>query len=269
MKLYTPPTNSHWYSQAGEPMHDADLRVARKMNLLPSVTTVQRAAAKPALDSWKMTQAVLAALTLPRLDGEPDDVFAKRVVTDSGREAQDAADWGTRMHEVCALSLAMCNDEGMRTEMEHAAFRYNLDNHAKAFDKWRYENVSVLVSSEIVVTHRAGYAGRLDARVMLASLVGGGHAVIDFKGRGVKDGKVAWYPEQVQQLAAYRAAAVDCGLGEPTDKLISVIIDRNEPVIYAKVWTEEEARQGERQFMALLAYWQEINKYWPNQQVAA
>jgi len=32
--------------------------------------------AKPALDAWKQEQAILAALTLPRNEGEPLDEFA-------------------------------------------------------------------------------------------------------------------------------------------------------------------------------------------------
>ena len=52
------------------------LRDARKLGLLPSVTNVLGVINKPELVEWKMTQAVLAALTLPRRDGGGEDGFA-------------------------------------------------------------------------------------------------------------------------------------------------------------------------------------------------
>lgn len=269
MNLYTPSKAAHWYSTDGKPMHDAKLPLARKLGLLPSVTTIQRAAAKPGLESWKMTQAVLSALTLPRLDGEPDDAFAERVVEDSKREAADAADWGTRMHEVCNVSLAVGNDTSTQELLEDIADRYNLTKHAIVFNSWREQNVATTLFSEEVVTHRSGYAGRLDAGVILRE--GRRKAVVDFKGRSLKGKKLTWYPEQVQQLAAYRLACIDCGRIQPGEDvaLLSVVIDREEPEIYTKLWTQEEAETGEKQFMTLLAYWQALNKFWPSRQMAA
>src|SRR5512136_668210 len=79
MKLFN-PENAHWYRRDGEPLHSVPsakgeprpttLRDARKLGLLPSVTNVLGVINKPELVEWKMTQAVLAALTLPRLEGE-------------------------------------------------------------------------------------------------------------------------------------------------------------------------------------------------------
>ena len=66
-------------SAKGE-LRPTTLRDARKLGLLPSVTNVLGVINKPELVEWKMTQAVLAALTLPRKEGEVLDVFAKRVV---------------------------------------------------------------------------------------------------------------------------------------------------------------------------------------------
>ncbi len=75
MKLFN-PDNAHWYQRDGEPLHSVlsakgeprptTVRDARKLGLLPSVTNVLGVINKPELVEWKMTQAVLAALTLPR-----------------------------------------------------------------------------------------------------------------------------------------------------------------------------------------------------------
>jgi hypothetical protein len=65
---------------------------------LPSVTNILGVISKPELVEWKMTQAVLAALTLPRLNGEGEDAFAKRVVEDSQSRVRSAADFGSAFH---------------------------------------------------------------------------------------------------------------------------------------------------------------------------
>jgi hypothetical protein len=71
----------HWYTLDGEPCYtivgkngaerNTTLRDARTMALVPSVTTIIRQAAAPALEKWKRDQLLMAALTLPRMPNEP------------------------------------------------------------------------------------------------------------------------------------------------------------------------------------------------------
>ena len=85
MKLFS-PDSAHWYQRDGVPLHTVlsakgeprptTLRDARKLGLLPSVTNILGVIAKPGLTSWLQEQAVLAALTLPRIEGESEDAFA-------------------------------------------------------------------------------------------------------------------------------------------------------------------------------------------------
>src|SRR5580765_4654690 len=79
-------------------MRPTTVRDARKLGLLPSVTNVLGVINKPELVEWKMTQAVLAALTLPRLNGEGEDGFAKRVVEDALSRCKTAVDFGSAFH---------------------------------------------------------------------------------------------------------------------------------------------------------------------------
>src|SRR5512136_143270 len=119
MKLFN-PENAHWYRRDGEPLHSVPsakgeprattLRDARKLGLLPSVTNVLGVINKPELVEWKMTEAVLAALTLPRLAGEGEDEFAKRVVLDAQSRVKTAVDFGSAFHagaEQVATSLTV------------------------------------------------------------------------------------------------------------------------------------------------------------------
>ena len=99
----------HWYGQDGSPQYTVKakdgsdrpttLRDARKFNLVPSVTTILKVAAKPGLDVWKNEQLLLAALTLPRVAGETEKEFIARVVFDSKETGKRAAEAGTRIHE--------------------------------------------------------------------------------------------------------------------------------------------------------------------------
>lgn len=99
----------HWYSRAGEPAYQqvtqkgglraTDLRDARKLGLVPSVTTVLAVVAKPQLEKWKRDQSVMAALTLPRQDGETEETLLRRIYTDSEAQAKAAAEEGTRIHD--------------------------------------------------------------------------------------------------------------------------------------------------------------------------
>src|SRR5262252_4924511 len=107
MKLFS-PESAHWYRRDGEPLHSVlsskgelrptTLRDARKLGLLPSVTNVLGVIHKPELVEWKVTQAVLAALTLPRGQGEELGVFAKRVVEDAQSQVRGAAEFGKAFH---------------------------------------------------------------------------------------------------------------------------------------------------------------------------
>lgn len=100
--------SGHWYLADGTPYYTlvgangkerpVTLRDARKVGALPSVTTIIRMAAAPALERWKRNQLLLAALTLPRHDGESEADWLKRVEQDWQEEGRAAADKGSAIH---------------------------------------------------------------------------------------------------------------------------------------------------------------------------
>ena len=102
--------SGHWYLPNGDTAYrivgkngkerNTTVKDARELGLLPSVTTIIGCAAKPALDVWKQQQAILAALTLPRIDGESEEDWLSRVVSDSKETAKQAAERGTQIHGV-------------------------------------------------------------------------------------------------------------------------------------------------------------------------
>ena len=101
--------SSHWYTKTGQSAYQVEgktglrattLRDARKMDLVPSVTTILGVAAKPALTHWLQTQVLLSALTLPREPNEPESNWLERVMADSKVQGKQAADRGTAIHGV-------------------------------------------------------------------------------------------------------------------------------------------------------------------------
>src|SRR5512137_1173398 len=100
--------SSHWYTREGAPKYTVEakngnlrnttLADARKMNLVPSVTTIIGCAAKPGLEAWKLNQMMLASMTLPRAPDEPEDLYVQRVIKDSKEHARAAAQRGTEVH---------------------------------------------------------------------------------------------------------------------------------------------------------------------------
>src|SRR5690606_5641932 len=107
--------SGHWYDRNGRPCYQqttgkggvraTDLRDGRKLGLVPSVTTVLSVLAKPALETWKVKQGILAALTLPRNPYESDDAYLARVLEDSREQAKAAAEEGTRIHDACECAM--------------------------------------------------------------------------------------------------------------------------------------------------------------------
>ena len=76
---------SHWYLQDGTPFYEVekkaggmrktDIRDARKVNAVPSVTTILSVLAKPQLEAWKINQDEVDALNAnPPASPTPPDI---------------------------------------------------------------------------------------------------------------------------------------------------------------------------------------------------
>jgi len=100
--------SGHWYEPDGKSAYTitgkngverpTTLRDARKLGLVPSVTTIIAAANAPALVEWKINQAILSALTATRGEEETEDDFVSRIKSDAKEQAKKAAERGTLIH---------------------------------------------------------------------------------------------------------------------------------------------------------------------------
>lgn len=244
MQLVKPESQSHWYKHEngiwsacyetakknGNGLKKVTLREARELNLYPSVTSILSVINKPGLESWKQEQAILSALTLPRLPDEKLDDFVKRVVKDMEDQSEKARGFGSEIHSAIELYF-----KGARHLIPHDVYPY-----VNPFIDWANEQVGEVIGSEVICgCEECGYAGRLDLVCVLKDV---GFSVIDAKTQNVKRDKEGikqpiFYPEWPRQLAAY-AHTYGPHSGEyKIPEMVSVIIDSSEPgPVYVKKW---------------------------------
>jgi hypothetical protein len=236
----------HWYTRDGQPRYtvigangkerNTTLRDARKENLIPSVTTIINVAANPVLNQWIQKQVLMAALTLPKVEGEADEDYISRIMTDSKQQGKDAADRGTEIHNAIQSFY-----EGISTNAysEHVQGCVNALNAEYGSQAW---------IAERAFGHDMGFGGKCD----LHSANGDG-LVVDIKTKDFgPDDKIDGYDSHLMQLAAYRV-----GLGIPSAKCANIFVSRSTPgLAVIKDWSEEELEKGWQMFYSLLRFWQ-------------
>ncbi len=234
-------------SANGKGLRQVTLRDARKVLAVPSVTNVLNILARPWLEAWKATQYIEAALTLPRLDNEPLDAYAQRVVEDAEAKSAVARDFGTRIHKAIEQNLTQ----------PIASLDKDIEPFMDLVQAWMNVNIVEIYAAETIVGNKAlGYAGRLD---LFCGLKGHGRALIDFKTQGIKNGKPPnFYTDWARQLAAYRHAS-----DYEVNNIVSVVIDSTKPQTpFVQAWPETD-----RYWMAFqhcLAIWKDEKDYDPS-----
>lgn len=194
---------SHWYYTDGRPCYELPkkdgsgmkvptLADARKLNLLPGVTTILKILHKEALVSWMIEQAVLAVITTPRIPGEADDAFIHRVLNTErvqDEESQKARDRGTEIHAAMeSLFLGQSIAGDIAPWIEPAA--------KAIMDGGKTEGVETIMVGE-------GYAGKVD----LIQDLGDRWCIWDFKSaKKLPDPKKGAWSEHRLQLSAYARA---------------------------------------------------------------
>jgi hypothetical protein len=272
---------SHWYTPDGQAAHRTGdhwttLRDARKLGLLPSVTTIMKLLAKPSVEDWRVEQAILTTLELedhatqcahtslsPLLHGTPLPVLptesrATRVAELLDTRLDRARDFGSLVHagvEYYATHLLL------PVGMSECATQFEpVLPWLRAYKGWHDANVDkVHGTEECVVNLERGYAGRIDLH--LTHLVHG-ELVVDVKTQAVRS-RPSFYDEWCYQLAAYYKVVPG------TTGVMSLIIDSTppepgkSPAVHEYLWTPAELEHGWQVFEALLNLWQRVKKYYP------
>jgi hypothetical protein len=233
--------SGHWYTKDGSPAYTTvgktgerptTLRDARKLGLLPSVTTINGQLSKAGLNSWLQQQVLLAALTLPRLDGEGEQEWLARVMQDSKATGREAAERGTAIHAII---------EGYFEQVympEKPAYLSNID---KALSDAFGEQLWL---SEKSFAHNLGFGGKCD-------LMSKDGFVVDFKTKETDLDKIDVYFEHEMQLAAYRE-----GLGVPTARCAIVFVNALTNQVKLIEIEEDKLKNGWECFQHLLRVYQ-------------
>jgi len=250
--------SQHWYTRSGLPAYEvegkagkrpATLRDARKLGLVPSVTTIIKCASAPALELWKAKQVMLAAMTLPRLDGESDESFCERVMRDSKEEGRKAAERGTAIH---------------------AAVQGHFEGEAPDPDYWPHAKGTAQVVhancgeqrwiAEKSFSHPLGYGGKVDLH--------SSEWVIDFKTKEFTKEEaptLKTWDEHAMQLAAYRIGLPVAGVGCLAGCAI-VYVSSIEPGLARLIQLDEsDLMRGWDMFCGLLHFWKAKTGYYPEQ----
>jgi hypothetical protein len=256
-----PSEACHFYTKSGEPMYEVPkakgdgmrpttIADARKLNLVPSVTSIIGIAAKPGLQKWKLQQMLHAALTLPRLPDESTDDFAERVILDSEEQSKKAMERGTELHAAIEqyIQVGSIHIDNLKWADHCCAVQNTLKQHAIDIFSGKAEHS---------FASPLGYGGKLDWH--------NDEIVLDFKTKArIEDGKQLAWPEHCWQLAAY-----DAGLSasthrlDPVRSMINVFIGVDDCQVRIHEWTPEDANKGWEIFSHLLAVWKIVKGYNP------
>lgn len=264
MSGFSRESGGHWYTVTGQACHTVigangkqrhtTLRDARKLNLLPSVTTVLKVLDKPQLSNWRIQNAVVAAVTTPRLDGETDEAWVGRIMEAAESPMNDARDFGTALHDLMEV----------RATRADALQHHTVDPELKPwfpFVEDFYADVKEVILCESTIVGE-GYAGRIDLLARHHSI--DGLVLNDFKTSKWKTGKAGFYDDHARQLAAY-ATVLEEQYGEViTTRNVGINSLRAE-AFQTRVWSPEERADAGLVFKQTLKLWQLINGYRPQQ----
>lgn len=240
---------SHVPMKTREGTRETTIADARKLGLLPSVTTILSCLNKPLLNNWRVEQGVKAALNcaqnpLTYLDPEG---AVKDIVRQSEEYTNWAADWGTEFHAGVSAHL---KDQLWLGRLE-------IMDKVVAFIHWLdVVGFEVTDSERTFVSLEYGYASTLD----LLGTMHGKRILADLKTQDFEEpAKAQFHEEYKWQLAGYAL-----GIGEPDITRMSFVVSRTVPgVVAVKNWSEKEGA-NERDVEAwvhLLNFWK-VSKEW-------
>lgn len=242
----------HWYKRDGTPFHyiekasgdglrSTTIRDARKLDLLPSVSTIiGDVVRKPFVERWTVEQHLDHAYGILKANPKVGlDIFKKKVYSDFSEQMNDLKDSGDGIHNAL--------ESFYKGEPYDSTYKVYVDEVDRILKKTCGEQD--WIAEEAICS--LYYAGKPD--------LFSNEWVIDFKSRDLtepKDVDKIAYDENLMQLAAYSNA-----LGGRR-KCANVFISRQVPgLVLIKVWNHEEYERGMAMWNSVLNYWKEWKKF--------
>lgn len=226
----------------------ATIRDAKQVGAAPSVTTITRLLPAHGLDSWKIRQAILSALTIPRIEGELDENFVDRIIRDSREQARIAAETGTAIHgaiERYARGLPVDPDLISYAESTlHELGKY----FASECNGFSLSSLCEAEKSFYWSRDGMPFGGKVDLYSVPLNFV------LDFKTKPCIDsGKSYSYDTHKIQLSAYRV-----GLGLPENaRMVNVFIGVSDGKI--KIEEHSPCDKWINRFFGVKKFWYDYN----------
>lgn len=253
MSLIAPPARQfasdqgHWYALDGTPayeqpnaskpgeMRPTTLRDAKKLNLVPSTTTVLKSIASPGLERWKLQQVLHSALTLPKILGENETAYSERVMADSREQVIKAAERGTSIHTSIENMLGGVRPHDPKHDKHCANFLTEMAKLGLDLAPRRTEHS---FASPI------GFGGRVD-------LWGDGpEFVLDCKTKEAITEDTKPYLEHALQLVSYGK-----GLGLESPRLISCFVGDKDATVLMHEWPKADHPKYWEMFKSILRFY--------------
>lgn len=266
--------SGHWYLGDGTPFYTikngdgkeraVTLRDARKVNAVPSVTTITKIIASDGLQKYfdrQMFEACLAeggALYAARsavvVDGigEQDlDILFARCRQASREHGRKAAEAGTALHGAIEQALREPFRLGPDEYDEHVAVVFaTLKQYGIDLDDGEPEKS---------FAHSMGFGGKVDYHKRDGEQ---GGVIIDFKSKpSITPGKRYGYDNHAMQLAAY-----SMGLGMKYARCLNVFVGIEDKRVLIHEWSDDDLARGWNMFSLLLKFWQVSKNYYPADQ---
>lgn len=231
-----PSESGHWYDKNGNPIYTivgkngkerpTTLRDAKKEGYVPSVTEIIKCAHKPFLQSWIQDQVLMSALTLTRLENEPEETYIQRIKDDAQEQARKARERGTEIH-----AWVQSFFENKPIPVESHSFCESVYRTIKkecGLQEW--------VCEQSFSTER--YGGKID--------LNNSEYVIDIKTTEKDLTDIKTYDDHSMQLAAYdNCQNRQCGI-------LYINYQADSKLIWVK---PEDLVKGFKMFNGLLDYW--------------
>ncbi len=255
----------HWYDKQGAAVYEVPrvkgggmrpttLADARKLGLVPSVTTILSCAAKPGLEAWKAKQILEAALTLPRLQDETLDDYATRIIEDSKAQGRKAAERGTELH--AAIELYISNPHTKPFPDGCFQWKEHLQKLEATLKQYGIDIFSG--NTEHSFASRLGYGGKIDWH--------NDEIVLDFKTKANLEPKRLAYDEHCWQLSAYSIGLTEQRSYQflnrpPITRCANVFVGIDDCQVRIHEWEEPDITKGFLAFNHLLEFWKITKNY--------
>jgi hypothetical protein len=264
----------HFYDTNGQPCHevpneaarkrgqegamrDTTIADARKLRLLPSVTTYTKIVEKDWLTDAKLRRMVGACYANRPNMGEAEEPYYSRMDGIAFKDWNDWRELGTRVHDAIEGVLASVVAKQPRQPSEEC------EPYVNGVLEWLGRaKVEPTATEERLVNVPAGYAGSCD----LPCYFDGQPSIGDFKVTGIEPGeKPKKSPEYAMQIAAYGMAKY----GMLPKVGFNLFISRGSPGhVVPLIYNESDIAEAWYAFHAVMTVWRYVNNYDPRGKVS-